>query len=58
MSEVVNADAADTIVDLHKGLHVAMDALIRDKDYAEAELVLRQMDERFSRLRREMETSQ
>lgn len=54
MSETVNQEAADTIIDLHKGLHAAMDALIRDRDNDQAELILRQMDDRFSRLRREM----
>lgn len=57
MSEIVNREAADTIIDLHNGLHIAMDALIRNRDYDQAELVLRQMDERLSRLRREMKTT-
>lgn len=40
----MNQNARDKVLDLHTGLHVAMTALIRNKDYAETELVLRQLD--------------
>lgn len=46
----MNQDAHDKVVDLHAGLHVAMTALINKKNYAEAELVLRQLDSAFGDL--------
>lgn len=47
---VMNREALDKVEDMRRGLHVAMTALIRNKDYAEAEFVLKQMDERLGRL--------
>lgn len=47
MTAIVNHEAEALILDLHRGLHAAMDALIENKDYDEAEVILRQMDERF-----------
>jgi hypothetical protein len=45
-----NKAVADKLLDLHKGLHVAMDALIKKQDYEKTQLVLHQMDEQFTRL--------
>ncbi|MBN9018457.1 MAG: hypothetical protein J0H11_13645 [Rhizobiales bacterium] len=36
--------------DIHRGLHIAMDRLIAQRDYDEAETVLRQVDQRMSTL--------
>lgn len=52
VSEIVNKEAADTIVDLHNGLHIAITALIHYRDYDKDEFVPRQMDDRLARLRR------
>lgn len=56
MSAIVNQEAADTIADLHRGLHVVMTALIKDRDYDKAELVLHQMDQSFTRFIHEAKT--
>jgi len=56
MAEIVNQEAANTIIDLHNGVHAAMTALIQQKDYDRAELILRQLDGRFSQFRREAKT--
>ena len=42
-----NQATSDKLLDLHNGLHAAMDALIRDKDHAQASVILRQMDDAF-----------
>jgi len=47
MTAIINQEAEEIILDLHQGLHAAMDALIENKDYDEAEVILRQMDDRF-----------
>jgi hypothetical protein len=45
-----NQELEDALKDIHKGLHVAMTAFIRDRDLDEAELVMRQLDSRLSQV--------
>ena len=45
-----NKAVADKLLDLHNGLHVAMDALIKKQDYEKTKIVLHQMDEQFATL--------
>jgi hypothetical protein len=56
MAEIVNQEAANTIIDMHNGVHAALQALVNDKDLEKAELILRQLDHRFARLTREAKT--
>jgi hypothetical protein len=44
---VMNRDALDKVEDVRRGLHVAMTALITSRDYAEAEYIMKQMDDRL-----------
>lgn len=39
--------------DIHRGVHAAMDALIRQKNAAEAERILRMVDERTTAMLRQ-----
>ncbi len=50
---LMDDDAKERVADLRKGLHVAMDALIQDKDYQKAEVVLRQLDDALGALIRQ-----
>ncbi len=45
-----NQQLKNMLIDLHKGIHVALDAHIKAKNAAETELVLRQVDERLASL--------
>jgi hypothetical protein len=47
---VMNRDALDKVEDMRRGLHVAMTALVKNKDYAEAEYVMKQLDARLGAL--------
>lgn len=47
---IMDQTAADKVRDIRRGLHVAMTALIKNQDYDEAALVLRQMDAAFKGL--------
>lgn len=42
-----DAPTKEELEDLKRGLHVAMENLINQKDYDEAERVLRQLDQRL-----------
>ncbi len=44
MNYVATKELKDQIDDLHRGLHIAMEAVIRQKDYRRAEEVLHEMD--------------
>jgi len=44
---VCTAELKDKLEDLHRGLHIAMDALVNNKDYRRTEEVLREMDFHF-----------
>lgn len=50
MNELASAEVIGDLEDIHRGLHVAMECLINARDYSEAELVLRQIDQRMARL--------
>jgi hypothetical protein len=43
-------EVADALRNLRSGLHLIMDNLIRDKNYAEAEKIAREMDVVLGRL--------
>lgn len=45
-----NQATIDDLMDIHRGLHVAMDAGIRDKNYQVLEVTLRQIDDRLKNL--------
>lgn len=47
---VMNRNALDKAEDIRRGLHVAMTALITNNDYAQAEHVLKQMDDNLGEL--------
>ena len=42
-------DLEGKLIDIHNGLHIAMDNLINKKNYKETEVILRQIDEVLSR---------
>ena len=50
MPKIATLEVIEDLQDLHNGLQLAMDKLIRDKDYTEAEVILRQVDARMSQL--------
>ncbi len=50
MKQFASPNVISDLKDLHRGLHVAMDSLIKSKDYPEAEVVLRQLDDRLTHL--------
>ncbi|MBB4113477.1 arsenate reductase-like glutaredoxin family protein [Rhizobium sp. BK226] len=47
MRYYADAPTKEELEDLKRGLHVAMENLINQKDYDEAERVLRQLDQRL-----------
>ncbi len=48
MKYVATKALKDQIDDIHRGLHIAMDALINKKDYRRTEEVLREVDHYLS----------
>jgi hypothetical protein len=50
MKYVANKQLKDELDDLHRGLHLAMDALINQKDYERTEQLLREMDHYLSNI--------
>ena len=50
MSELASTEVINDLVDIHRGLHVAMEHLISSRNYSEAERVLRQVDQRMARV--------
>lgn len=50
MVKLATVEVLDEIKDLHNGLKMAMDNLIRSKNYSEAERILRQVDLRMTNL--------
>jgi hypothetical protein len=51
MTVIMNQAAADTVIDLHRGIHAALAALVEKQDVGKTQLILRQLDERFANLR-------
>lgn len=47
--QVATKEALEGVQDMHRGLHLAMEELIRNKDYDRAEQILRQLDQVMSR---------
>lgn len=45
---LANKKVEEELLDLHNGLHMAMENLIRSKNYDEAERILRIIDQRMS----------
>ncbi|WP_161806038.1 hypothetical protein [Gemmobacter sp. LW-1] len=43
--KVASKDAIDDIQNIHQGIHLALDALVRSKDYRRSEELLRQIDQ-------------
>ena len=50
MPDLNAQEVADALRNLRSGLHLMMDNLIRDKNYAEAEKIAREMDVVLGRL--------
>ena len=50
MSETINAEAERTLINIHGGIHQAMDALYRQEDSDKAMQILRQVDAELARL--------
>lgn len=50
MHLIATKDLKDQIDDLHRGLHVTMEAFINQKDYRRTEELLREMDFYLTRL--------
>ncbi len=48
MNYVATKELKDQIDDLHRGLHVTMEAFINQKDYRRTEQLLREMDHYLS----------
>ena len=46
----MDAVTVATVQDLHRGLHASMEALVTEKNPAEAERILRMVDERMTAL--------
>ncbi|WP_309668305.1 hypothetical protein [Tabrizicola sp.] len=44
-----NKEAIEDVKDMHRGLHMAMEELIKRKDYARSETILHQIDQAMSR---------
>lgn len=42
--KLVNVEAKSAVEDMHRGLHLAMAALLTNRDKDEAERILRQLD--------------
>jgi len=53
---VANKKVEDELLDLQKGIHVTMDNLIKLKNYAEAERVIRTVDARMTILINTLQT--
>ena len=45
---VANKELQDKIIDLHRGLHLAMGELINKRNYERAEEILREVDVQFA----------
>lgn len=50
MAEIISTEVEDALVDLKRGLHLAMTALIQEEDAEGAESYLRQVDQRLTSL--------
>jgi hypothetical protein len=50
MQVEINREAENQLLDLHRGIHVAMEHLIKEKEYDKAELVLHEVDHRLAHL--------
>lgn len=44
MNYVATKELKDKIADIHRGLHIAMETLIKQKDYERTEQLLREID--------------
>jgi len=44
MNYVATKDLKDKLDDLHRGLHIALEALLKQKDYGRTEQLLRELD--------------
>jgi hypothetical protein len=51
---VGNKDLVDELSELHNGIHQAMAALIREKDYTRAGTLLAEVDVRMAKLRQSL----
>ena len=46
--KIATVEAVEDLQDIHRGLHAAMDALIRSKDAKKTEEILHQIDQRMT----------
>lgn len=56
MSLLASSDVITDLTNLHRGLHLAMDALMTSRDHEESARILRLVDQRLSNLINTVET--
>ncbi len=56
MKMEISREVETTLADIRRGLHAAMNSVIRDKDLTEGERLLRMVDDRLNFLIRQAKT--